>query len=365
MFFRKNPPTKLEIAQKAVSNAAHSLLESAPTERLLDFKNQALDVLAHTGENVAAKIENARHSAEEFRKKADEDVETGVQTAQTRALAAKKAAEIAIKAADKAARDAKAKADAHIQQLQTQLSARKGELEQQEARLEDEAQRLQAQTEAQIKAEQSEREKIAKNAKPADNATIYEDEAIEVHVRHSQPGGSPLILIGVALIIGAALVYLFAPGSGRRSRAALKDKLDQLKDSATTKGKELAARAEDAKNDASEKVAQTAEKASESIEKTESNAEVLAVETYEDAIPHQAGIANDVSDAIDDTTEAARETLDAAKNSAEGVAAEAKKSRRKPNVFDKAAEVAHNAADKVEDLADGEEKPKNGDSPSV
>lgn len=359
-------PSKLEQARQAVADAAHdaasalsdaasSVAESAHSlaDSAHSLVEKAPKIASSVGEVVSSKVEAVRHRGEH----AVDEASDSVEAAQLKAAATKKAAEIAAKEAEKAALDAQKKTEAEIDRLQEELYRKWDELDKQQEFIESQAEKL-AQQSYSLEEQASEihtRRKAPTSVKVNDYDDGFEYEV----VAEKESGSSLWLVVGAAVFIGAALVYFFAPGSGRRSRAAIKDRLSKVKDdavdkvtgaadAASQKASEVTERAEDLSHRASDKLAEVADSSAPATASIDH-----AVETYEDTVPS-------------DTQELAEEVKVAANDAVEGVAVDSSKeldtietaatvaaqnSPQHPNIFDKVADIAGNAADAAEHFA--------------
>lgn len=322
MFPFRKPPTKLEIAKKSVSDAAHTLREAIPTAQIEEKfeglkKGASLAAVAaagavhHAGEVAAHKFEEVKHAASHFGEGATSTAQTAAQSARETAQNAReslgekaktasnfkqriaqdfqiggkeaqnaktvaaqalqreaeavKARAAAIEAKkqakflDKEAENTQKQADqlaAQARQTALQAAAKakaaqeqaRAEAQEAEAREQEEKERAEAETQAQFlgekaakkaaKIEAKARGKAEKAARESDsgsnsNSDSGRDES-EVRLAEVQiaDGGSKWGWIVVGLAVGAALALLLAPTSGRRSRAAIKDRLGKVGDGA-------------------------------------------------------------------------------------------------------------------------------------
>ncbi len=394
-------------AKLAAGNAAHSALESAHS--LLDrAPHIAADVadkvsakatavgetLSDARDSVAAKVEAVRHRGESA-VVVTPDFAGSMASAQHKAEAARKAADLVNREAERAELEVQHKADAKIARIKREMADKRAEFEHEQALLEERAARLDAaRLPLRPHAEdvpfhrpapaQIEERVVVVPAPPVEVAAPvvehHDEDDFEYHVVAEKEGGSKLwLIVGGAVFVGAALIYFFKPGSGRRSRAAIKDRLAKVKDDAVDKvtGASDAApaasqetvitrRAEDLSHRTDEKLAEVIEHLSTPTElavaqptKEDTPAVVRSVETYEDAMP--APTTDDLS----------REVSVASSDAVEGVAVEAYEplghietaatagsqldEPHHPNIFDKVAGVVGHVAEVAEHFA-GEDK---------
>ena len=292
--FRKTPPSKLEVAKKTVSNAAHALIDAVPTEKIEDkFDDlkksavvvalQAAQVAHHAGEVAAHKLEEFQHAASAWGETASDAAhrasdsahhagETAAASAAARAHAARVAAQASAQVArealqeraatlkdsaitlksslqERAAHEVKTRqveaqnaknaaekiAEAEAEKAREKAGKVKAKLEAEAQNKKRDAEKIRAQLENEAQEEKLEVEaKIAKEAKIAQKAADVEIARLKsgnVEIQYADSASKwNWILLGLAL--GAALAILFAPTSGRRSRAAIKDRIGKVGDGA-------------------------------------------------------------------------------------------------------------------------------------
>ncbi len=312
MFPFRKPPTKLELAKKGVSDAAHHLIEAIPVEQIEEkfdgLKKGALQAASaasvaahHAGEiaahqlgalqNAASQLgegvssagqsaaataaakasaatQSARETAQSTREtlgetaktaasfkdhllhRAADDFKIGSKEAQHAKAVAQKAAEReanAIKAraaaveakkqakklekeADNAQKEADSSASQAQQAAADAIAQAKAAREESEAQAQEQAALSAKELKTQAKAEAKARAKAADDEREAKSARGGEEiEFAEVQIAE---GGSKWGWIVIGLALGAVLVLLFAPTTGRRSRAAIKDRLGRVGDGA-------------------------------------------------------------------------------------------------------------------------------------
>lgn len=391
MFWNRKPPTKVEIAKKAVADAIHELSERAhdlfdsthvetASGRLGAARQSALEAVVEAERALNAKIASVRGSnlnsqsideLERAARDARKRAEAEVSAAQTELARRKKEAEKQLLLEQKQFESERARlidehekwkagvaAEVEAAQIEAQrLAEQKAkaatqaqeELERAAAQSQKEAEKLalqaqkdaeriaiQAQKDAERVQHQAEKEaaKAQKAAKkrgreievPLGETTVvpveiedgdvevYSPDDVEIQVRES---GSRFPLLFILVAIAAALVYFLAPNSGRRSRAAIKDRLGKVKDDvvdASTKSadatasrvEEIAAKSESKLNDVSDAAPGIAAVLGEKIE----NASDALADKIEDAGESARDISMMTSDKLNDVEEDVTARLD-------------------------------------------------------
>jgi gas vesicle protein len=263
--FRKTPPSKLEVAKKSVTYAAHAIADVVPTdvieEKFDDLKKAAVAValhaaqVAHHASEVASqKLEDLQHAASAFGEtasvaahRASDSAQQASESAQATAAAKAKAAREAALAAKESVLTTRDALQDRAATLLDTATALKSSL-QERASHDLEAGKAGALTAkaAASKAAQQGADALgdksdAVKAKFAGKKADVEEKIAAVQIPEIQDGHIQVeytdtsskwgwILLGLA--VGAALALLFAPTSGRRSRAAIKDRLDKVSDGA-------------------------------------------------------------------------------------------------------------------------------------
>lgn len=267
-FCKKKPPSKVDVVKKTVSNAAHALVDAVPTEaiedKLDDLKKTAAQVALHAAQAAYHAGEVAAHKLEEWQHSAEALGETASGAAQRASVSAHQAGESAAAAAAvkaKAAKEAALAAKEAAQHAKDALQERAVGLKDSAASLRDSLQervthdvaaRAKDARDAKADLENAAKEKAVAAAAKADDAKAFvadkktkwdnkkaqvadglpelEDvkfKAPNIEVEYSDGSSKwQWILLGIAL--GALLAILFAPTSGRRSRAAIKDRLGKV-----------------------------------------------------------------------------------------------------------------------------------------
>jgi len=263
--FKKKPPTKVEIVKKSVSDAAHALLDAVPTDRIEDKLDdlkktaahvalQAAQAAHHAGEVASHKLEELQHAAGSLGESAAHRVSDTAHWASGTAHHAGESAAASAAAKAKAAKEAATNAkDAlhgratHLKESATSIripwhdratdDVEAGSKEAKAAKVAAEKLAKRKVEEARDKAEAAKAKIAAKKEKGDDKKDEAKERAEDLEeVRFKSPGveveysdGSSKwqwILLGLA--IGALVAILFAPTSGRRSRAAIKDRLGKV-----------------------------------------------------------------------------------------------------------------------------------------
>ena len=405
MFWNRKPPTKVEIAKRAVADAIHELSDRAhdildsphvesAAERLSAVRQSALEgvveaeralnariAAVRSGHEAGKSIDELERAARDARKRAEAEIAAAAHELGKRKKEAEKQlhieqkqfeserarlsheheqwkAEIAaevkaaqIEAEKLAQHEAKSAAQAQEElqrgALQTQKEAEKiaahaqKEAERIAHQAEKDAERAahQAEKDAERAAHQAEKEayKAQKAAKkrgreievPLGETTILPveieegdieayalDEDVEIEVRED---GSRLPLVFILVAIVAALVYFFAPNSGRRSRAAIKDRLGKVKDdivdastkssdATATRVEELVAKSDSKLDDISDAAPGIAAVLGEKIE----NASDALADKIENAAESARDVSMMASDKIEDVKESVSARIDEA-----------------------------------------------------
>jgi gas vesicle protein len=268
--FRKTPPSKIEVAKKTVSNAAHAIIEAVPTEKIEDKFDElkksaavvalhAAQVAHHAGEVAAHKLEELQHAAVEWGEsaagvahRATDSAHHAGEAATAKAQAARevlheraatlKDSAISLKSSlhDRASHEstvskAEAQAAKHAA-AQFAKNAADEAREEAEQKLADEVEEKQQEAKKlrkklENKAREEKLEAEAKIAKKTAEIDVPRLKTGNIEVEYAESGSKwSWILIGLA--VGATLAILFAPTSGRRSRAAIKDRIGKVGDGA-------------------------------------------------------------------------------------------------------------------------------------
>ena len=392
-----------EHAAHSVAESAHSLFEQAPhiAAGVADAVSAKAAVvgesLSDARDSVAAKVEAVRHRGEAT---IAPDMAGSMASAQHKAEAARKAADLVNREAERAELEVQKKAETKIARIKREMADKRAEFEHEQALLAERAARLDAarlpfaphteEVRAQRPAPVQIEERVVVPAPPVEvpspaPAPVVEhhkneDDGFEYHVVAEKEGGSKLwLIIGGAVFVGAALIYFFKPGSGRRSRAAIKDRLAKVKDDAVDKvtgasdaapqreteairrAEELSLRADDKLAEVIEHLSTPTELAVAQPEKEIPEPVARAVETYEDAMPlpeedlsHEMRVAS--ADAVEGVAVEAYEPLGHIETAAS--AGSQLDEPHNPNIFDKVAGVVGHIAEAAENLA-GEDKDKD------
>ena len=120
----------------------------------------------------------------------------------------------------------------------------------------------------------------AKEAKKAAARLANEHEPSEDVRVEIEEGGSNTLWIVIGLAIGAVVALLLWPKIGRRNRAALQDKFDEVKETATETVQNVADKAAEVKDSATETVQNVADKAADKAEDLSRRADGLAHEIH-------------------------------------------------------------------------------------
>lgn len=298
-FCKKKPPTKVELVKKTVSDAAHALIDAVPTDRfedkLDDLKKTAAQVAVHAaqvahhaGEVASHKLEEFQHTAglwgESAAGAAQRASETAHQAGDSAAVSAAARAKDAAAAAREAASHARDALQGHAANLKESASSLRDSLQERAAHdLEagsKSAQHARAAAEkaARHQVESAQAKVEAAKARIADKKARWDDKRDEMresvpeleevgfkspHVEVEYSDGAAKwqwILLGLA--IGALLAILFAPTTGRRSRAAIKDRLGKVGEGAA----DAAAAASDKAIDIAHRVEGLAHKVEKKVE---------------------------------------------------------------------------------------------------
>ena len=261
MFPFKKPPSRVELARKAVTEAvagaahslsgaateaaatvahaaeslserAHDLIEGAPieasvagaAEKVGALKAGAATALAGAGAELAGRVASAREkvSAEDV-----PDVRRARKTAQAQI------------------NDMNQQAQQYKRELEKELARQQADFESEKARIEREAQQLAAQQLAaqQLAAQRARRtqpdqaptgEVYDYDQDGEDGAAVdYGREDFEEDYGEKKGGGNGWLLLGGLLLAGAgAVYYLFSTTGGKRSKAAIQDRIGQVKEGA-------------------------------------------------------------------------------------------------------------------------------------
>lgn len=196
--FRKKPPSKAEQLKQTLSDGVHTLLEYVPHDKI----DAAVSAAQHGGEIAAQKFASVASHVREAASHA------GEQAAETATTARQKASQ---------AKENAAEAASHARDQVRETAAHAAEAARERA--------------------SAAREKLSrKSHKIADQAKDKRDEVLDqiddakvgpVRVEVAD-GSSKWLWWGAGLLVGGAVALLFAPASGRRSRAAIKDRLGKV-----------------------------------------------------------------------------------------------------------------------------------------
>ncbi len=217
--FRKRPPTKVEQLKQAVADGVHSLLDHVPTDKIEDLTRNAAKAAQHSGELAAQKISEAAAHVRGAAVHAGESAAEAASHARESAVHAKDAA---IGSASQAAQSVRDRFSRHA---------------------DDAAQNAEETLEeVQETARQKVRRAEDRVAQAADDADFG---SVSVQVADNS---SKWLWLGVGLLAGGMVALLFAPSSGRRSRAAIKDRLGKVRHGATDAATAASDKAADIKN---------------------------------------------------------------------------------------------------------------------
>jgi gas vesicle protein len=270
-FSKKAPPSKVDVVKKTVSDAAHALIDAVPTDmiedKLDDLKKTAAQVALHAaqvahhaGEVASHKLEEWQHTAEAIGESASGAAHRAGESAAATAAVKAKAAKEAAQGAKESAQHARDVLQERAVGLKESAASLKESLQSRAAH--DVAVGSKGAQDAKEAVEKAAREQVEAAAAKAEAARAaiadkkskwdhrkdeiaakvsdIEDvkfKAPKVEVEYSDSSSKwQWILLGLA--VGALLAILFAPTSGRRSRAAIKDRLGKVgegaADAATT-----------------------------------------------------------------------------------------------------------------------------------
>lgn len=259
-FTKKAPPSRVEVAKKAVSDAAHSIIDAVPTEliedKIDDLKKSAVGAALHAAQVAHHASEVASHKLEELQHAAGALGEAATGVAHRVTHSAHDAGEGAVAAAAAKAKAAREAAHSTKESLQDKVGLLAGSAVALKSALHDrvshdvEAGKERAH-EVKEDAEEAAHDTanagkswfFAKKAEVEDRVDDVELPSVTppsvdmsrvptwknggVEVEYSDSGSKwAWILLGLA--VGALVALLFAPTSGRRSRAAIKDRLGKV-----------------------------------------------------------------------------------------------------------------------------------------
>ncbi len=245
--FHKEPPSKVEIVKKGVSDAAHALLDAVPTEKIEDKLDDlkktaaqvalhAAQVAHHAGEIAAHKVEDLQHSASALGETASSAAHQVTESAAARAQAARESAQHAREALQERTASLKGSA-ASLKDNWHHRAANAAEDAQEEAReaakvAEKTAKREAKEARAAAEAAQDKvsDKKAEREARARDKAREFDESDLEIEVSETH---SKWLWIVLGLAAGALLVFLLAPTTGRRRRAAIKDRLGKVSEGVT------------------------------------------------------------------------------------------------------------------------------------
>ncbi|RYG72275.1 BON domain-containing protein [bacterium] len=268
-FCKKTPPSRVDVAKKAVSDAAHAIIDAVPTElieeKFDDLKKSAAvaalhaaQVAHHASEVASHKFEELQHAASTFGESASDAAHRATESAHRASENAHAAGEGAAAAAAAKAKEAREAAVAARESLQGKAGFLVGSAVALKESLQDRASHdieagkanalhaKESALAAKAAAEKAAHDKVdeVKSRFASKKAEVEEQvAAVEVpklptvkngaiQVEYADSGSKwGWILLGLA--VGAVLALLFAPTSGRRSRAAIKDRLDKVTDGAS------------------------------------------------------------------------------------------------------------------------------------
>ena len=247
MFPFKKPPSRAEVAKKAVADAvseaahtvsetvtdvaatlsqrahdwiesAHDLVESSPVEghvagaaqKLGALKASAASGAALAGKAVADKVADAR-----------DDRNDSVPNVKR----ARKAAQAEIKAMNK-------QAEKYKRDLQKELERQQADYQAEIARLHDEVESAQSKVE---KARKSKKDEIRVPIAPVDEVVAYDEDGEAMPDYDTEPateksGGSGWLLFGGLLLAGAGALYYLSTTGGKRKSAEVADRIVQVKE---------------------------------------------------------------------------------------------------------------------------------------
>lgn len=221
-----------ESAASARNSAALAAATSAAAAARAQAARESLQERAATLKDSALSLKDSALAAKEsLQGRAQNDLAAGKdEAARAKAVAKQLAARQAQTARDKAHKLATQTAQSgavardKAQAQAEKLVAKKDELAD-DARAKTEAVQDQARAAAALAAK-----KVAKTKANSDDAIERPNGPTEIELSE---GPSKLLWVLVGLALGAALMILFAPTSGRRSRAVIKDRLGKVGDGAT------------------------------------------------------------------------------------------------------------------------------------
>lgn len=228
-----------QTARESAQNARENLGEKAgtlrhsATESVSSFRETLKERTSHDFKIGSKEAQNAKETAEKAAQR--EVMATQARAEATKAKVEAKEAEIAAKLARKTANEADRQASDEAEAAKTQaVEAKKAA--QLQAQAESEALALIEREKQQLKATEKESRRRARRE-------IEERQSSSREVRHQGSGaesseieiaesGSKWSWILMGLALGAVAALLLAPTSGRRSRAAIKDRLGKVSDGA-------------------------------------------------------------------------------------------------------------------------------------
>lgn len=309
------------LAQSAVGSA-QSLAQTAgkgasTASEILSSKAGAL--LHRGGETV---VETAKATSGAVDVASD-----SVEAARVKALAAQKTAEASARESEAAAREAQKRAEAEIARYEQQLAGKRAEFEAQQKSVE--VRQSELNSASADSAREAEEIRLRRSAPVHIDVEEQPEGDFEYQVvKEKKSGFSIWTLLGAAVLIGAAL-YFLVPKGGRRSRAAIKDRLNKVKG-------DLVDKTTSAADAASDKVEGATETATNARETTTAPTGAV-VESHTVTSDSVEGVA------IEGTRAARIETA--------GTVAEAGDGPQHPNIFDKVAGVVGSAASATEHFA--------------
>ena len=367
-------------------SAKAGVVGSAVVEKASGVGGVVAAKAATVGESLAGARDVVAAKVESVRNRAANEADDSVEAAQIKAAAARKAADLAAREAERTTRDAQKKAEAEIARAQRELAQKRADFERGQILVEERTEKLDeprlsaqeqadelrarhkatvkieplAQLQAPIVGKASTHIEIPVPAHAHTNLEIQDaDHDFEYQVVAEKQGGSKLwLVIGAGVFLGAALVYFFAPGSGRRSRAAIKDRLAKVKDQAVDKVTGASDAASTLALEPSQHIDSLAEATASFSQLQEAHGSVVehAAETDEDIAQTELPLSEEVDVASSDAVEGVAVEADEPLGRIETAAgAESEVEAHHPNIFDKVAEVVGNVAGVAEHLA-GEDK---------
>lgn len=317
------------LAQSA-AGSAQSLLESAgkSASTATDALSSKAGALLHRG--GGAVVDTAKVASDVSDAPSD-----SVENARAQAVATQKSAEVSAREAEAAARDAQKRAEAEIARDKSQLAQRQAEFEAQQKTVETRQTELKAaRAESARGAEEIRLRRVAPVHIDVEETREDEGDFEYQVVKEKSRGFSIWTILGAVALIGAA-IYFLVPKSGRRSRAAIKDRLNKVKGDLVDKTTSAA----DAASDKTQPLAHPPAKVIEATPAPTSAPTGPAIESRTVTVDSVEGVT------AEGASTGRTETADA----------EATDGPQHPNIFDKVAGVVGSAATATEHFA-GEAK---------